>query len=72
MEEEKKDWQANKKWHAIPKEIREKLEDNAFCVSCRDVTTIVEYNIELSGNDIILKGKCSRCGGRVNRLIEGE
>ena len=72
MEEEKKDWQANKKWHAIPKEIRKKLEDSAFCVSCGDVTTIVDYNMSLSKNDIVLIGKCNKCGEKVNRLIEGE
>ena len=71
-EEEKNDWQAIKKWHAIPKDIRKKLEENAFCVSCKGVTTIIEYSIVLSKNDIVLKGKCERCGGKVNRVIEGE
>lgn len=71
MREENNDWQAIKKWHTIPKEIRNKLEENAFCVSCRDVTTIIEYSILLSKNSIVLKGKCKMCGGRVNRVIEG-
>jgi hypothetical protein len=44
---------------------------NCYCGTCEDTTTIVDYKSYLDNtNDIILKGKCAKCGGGVRRCIE--
>ncbi|SER79427.1 hypothetical protein [Pedobacter rhizosphaerae] len=45
--------------------------DNCYCGNCGDTTTIVNYKSYLDNtNDIILKGKCAKCGEGVRRCIE--
>lgn len=65
---------AEELWNQIPEQTREKLIHNVFCVSCSGVTTIVDYKIEMAGfrNDIVLRGKCQKCGHEVARYIERE
>ncbi|WP_160723579.1 hypothetical protein [Bacillus sp. USDA818B3_A] len=61
---------ANKKWLAIPKEIRKKLEQNVWCSSCSEAVTIEKYVVEDSPAGIVLKGKCKQCGRDVARVID--
>jgi len=65
------DINAEKKWRKIPKEMRERLLSNVFCLKCR-VTTIEDYSVFDEDNGILLQGKCKTCGGEVARLIENE
>ena len=62
---------AQEKWNAIDKETQEKLLSSVFCINCH-VTTIVDYEIVSSKNDIALKGKCKKCGRNVSRLVEND
>jgi hypothetical protein len=62
---------AQDKWSRIDNATQEKLLSNVFCIKC-GVTTIVNYKIESSKSDIVLKGKCKKCGSKVVRLIEDE
>jgi RNase P subunit RPR2 len=50
----------------------QKILDNVFCRNCDfQTTTIVNYKAYLNKlNDIILKGECKKCGGKVARYIE--
>ena len=53
--------------------FEEKILTNYFCGNCRDerTTTIVNWQASLDGlNDIILKGRCAKCGGSVCRVSE--
>lgn len=68
---EKEEIAAEIKWNMISAAIQKKLLDNVFCHKC-EVTTIVDYTIENAGSDIVLQGKCAKCGGKVARLIECE
>ena len=61
---------ANKKWLAIPEEIRSKLRSNVFCANCGDAVTIESFTIEDHPVGIVLKGKCKVCGNDVARVIE--
>ncbi|MDM5326755.1 hypothetical protein [Neobacillus sp. CF12] len=61
---------ANKKWLAIPVEIRRDLERNVWCVSCSDVVQIENYVVKESPPGIALEGKCKKCGHKVARFIE--
>jgi hypothetical protein len=62
---------ALRKWNSIPEDIRKKLLQNVYCVSC-GVTTIAQgYTITYKkGLGIQLNGKCSKCGQDVSRVIE--
>lgn len=61
---------AKQKWEAIPPELREKLIRNVWCSHCRDVCQIVDYRVYPSGSDIILRGLCDVCHGKVARVVE--
>ncbi|MDC3415290.1 hypothetical protein NC797_18295 [Aquibacillus sp. 3ASR75-11] len=63
---------AQELWNQIPEWAREKLIHNVFCTSCSGVTTIIDYEIEMAGfrEDIVLRGKCQKCGHEVARYIE--
>ncbi|RLQ94518.1 hypothetical protein [Falsibacillus albus] len=61
---------ANKKWLAIPEDIRRKLRKNVFCTNCSDVVEIEQFTIEDHSNGIVLEGKCKVCGNGVSRVIE--
>jgi len=60
----------------VPKEFQKKIVENVFCGNCSQktgncVTTIVDYEIQNSKlGDIVLKGKCKRCGQEVARVVE--
>lgn len=60
---------AKKRWEAIPDHERKMLEGNVFCSTC-GVTTIVDYHVESSHYQILLKGKCQKCQGDVARVID--
>jgi len=51
----------------------QKILNNCYCSSCRDnyLTTIIDYKVFVDDlKDVVLKGKCKKCGGPVNRHIE--
>ncbi len=62
---------AQRFWRTIPEELRLRILENVWCVSCRGVTTIVRFRGETdSSGDLILIGECAKCGERVARRIE--
>lgn len=63
-------FKANKKWLAIPEEMRKQLERNVWCVSCSDVVQIKNYVVKEAPPGIVLEGKCQKCGSKVARFIE--
>jgi hypothetical protein len=63
---------ALEKWEGISKEFQEKILKNVFCVQCHGVTEIVDYTGRVEKGDLILTGKCKKCGHGVARLIENE
>lgn len=65
------DFKAAQKWNKLPANIRELLVNNVYCSAC-GVTTIVEYTFHDNKFDILLKGKCKKCGKDVARLVEDE
>lgn len=65
------DFGAVQKWTKIPRNIKQHILENVFCSSC-GITTIVEYTLHDGKLDILLKGKCSKCGMNVARLVENE
>jgi len=67
------EFSAIQKWKKIPKEFRVKILANIYCVKCGISEMQTGYTIqELSHGDIVLNGKCKKCGGAVSRVVEGE
>ncbi len=59
-------------WDSIPQQVKEKLLQNVWCGACISVTTIADFKGQMEGRDLILVGRCVKCGGEVARVIEGE
>ena len=63
---------AMKEWLAIPETFRTRLLSNVYCGNCGDVTTIIDYSVNLEKLGIVLDGKCKTCQHKVARVIERE
>jgi len=57
-------------WGTIPKEARERILANVFCVKCRDSVTMTNFTGKEVKGDVILKGECAKCGHEVVRVVE--
>jgi hypothetical protein len=64
--------QINIKWARIPKDIREKLLNNVWCVNCSDVVKVTDYCIDEDKVGLVIKGKCKICGHKVCRVVEND
>ncbi|MBZ4688266.1 MAG: hypothetical protein PWQ96_1591 [Clostridia bacterium] len=62
---------AYKKWLEIPKNIRQKLEQNVWCGNCMRAVQIVDYKVKSHQLGLMLTGQCKNCGHEVVRVIEG-
>jgi|GEM_PF-284039 len=59
------------RWGKIDTHFQQKLIESVFCRKC-GVTTIKDYTLENNQMDVLLKGKCAKCNGKVARLVECE
>lgn len=57
------------KWETILPELREKIIRNVWCPHCRDVFQMVDYRVYSAGLDILLRGQCGICHGKVARVL---
>ena len=62
---------AMQKFNQIPDDIKSKILSNVYCSNCKDMVKIVEFEATVDKDDLVLKGKCENCSGKVVRLIEG-
>lgn len=60
---------AEDKWNTIDIEFQNKILSSVFCRKCH-TTTIIDYIIENAYPDIVLRGKCEKCGNNVARLVD--
>ena len=65
------DKKAMNKFNQIPDNIKSKLLSNVYCSKCAGMVKIVDFEATMDGIDLVLKGKCEKCSGKVTRLIEG-
>jgi len=63
--------EALKIWMKLPADIRSKILSNVWCSDCRIAVTICDYNAELDGGVVVLRGFCGICGHKVARVLEG-
>jgi hypothetical protein len=63
-------FEANKKWLALPADIRQMFIRNVFCGKCLDAVQIEKYIIKNHRDTIVLEGRCKSCGHKVARVID--
>jgi hypothetical protein len=63
---------AKKIWQAIPAEMRLKILNNVWCTQCCEMTGIGKVSGKVESGMLVLNGVCTRCGGKVARVIENE
>lgn len=59
-------------WSSLNPQMRIRLMNNVFYVSCKGETGIGNVSGSVKRGDLILKGICTKCGESVVRLIEGQ
>lgn len=57
-------------WSTIPPDAQKGVLEAVWCVQCRSAVAITDYFGTEKNGDLILEGRCARCGGRVRRFIE--
>lgn len=62
---------AAKRWEELEPSSRLLILNNVFCVSCRGGGSMQLLEGKMERGDLILKGRCVRCGGEVARVVEG-
>jgi transcription elongation factor Elf1 len=63
---------AKNQWDSIPPQVQEQLIKNVWCPHCSSVTTIADFKGYVEEGNLVLKGKCVKCGGSIVRIIENE
>ena len=58
-------------WDAIPQHFQEQVLHNVWCPHCSDMTTMTDFNGEVHGRSLVLRGTCVTCRGNVARVLEG-
>ena len=58
---------ALRQWDALDHSTQAQILNNAWCGVCRQTTHIQVRSAEIDRRDLLLIGKCSRCGGSVAR-----
>jgi len=59
-------------WAKIPTQYQKLILSNVYCTQCCGMVNILDYSGALpdDGGDLLLKGKCAKCGHAVARLVE--
>lgn len=63
---------AEKLWGKIPTERRMKILNSVRCGNCTDTVTMLNITGNVERGDLVLNGKCDRCGEPVGRLVESD
>lgn len=62
--------EANKKWLALPADLRQMFIRNVYCGNCHGAVQIEKYIIKNHRDTIVLEGRCKTCGHKVARVID--
>ncbi|QFR49394.1 hypothetical protein FJR48_06505 [Sulfurimonas lithotrophica] len=64
------DKKAMQKFNEIPDDLKSQILSNVYCSNCQATVKIIDFTATLESGDLILNGKCEKCGGKVVRLLE--
>jgi|GEM_PF-561988 len=59
-------------WNNIQDKHKKFILESVYCVKCMDVTTIKDYTFHPEDGCLVIRGKCSKCGHEVARVLEGK
>ncbi len=62
---------AFERWKKVSPQQKQKVLANVWCGKCMGGVRIIDYNYEIVGKGVVLKGKCENCGSPVARFLEG-
>lgn len=65
-------FKAEHRWRKIPKHAQQAILANVWCSSCRKGNPVSDFVLTEDDDLVIIRGKCSACGGEVVRVIEDE
>ena len=57
-------------WSTIWPEAKERILHAVWCGNCRTSVEIVDFTGKEKSGDVVLEGRCARCGERVCRVVE--
>lgn len=57
-------------WDTLAAETRIRILNNVWCGGCRAGTSIALESARVSGSDLVLRGRCTKCGESVVRVVE--
>jgi len=63
---------AEKRWKVVPEWAQREILSNVFCSRCSGSVPIVLEKAEMRQDELILRGKCQRCGKEICRVVEPE
>ncbi|MCI5136934.1 MAG: hypothetical protein D3922_00635 [Candidatus Electrothrix sp. AR1] len=64
--------EALERWGKIEEWAQEKILANVWCNNCRSPVSILLKSAEMVQDDLVLCGKCKRCGHDACRVVEPE
>jgi hypothetical protein len=62
--------QARKMWEAIPANVRDLLAGNAYCGSCKGMSSMHVSGGEVRSGLLVILGYCSACGKSIRRVVD--
>ena len=57
-------------WGMVPREAKERILKNVFCVRCKGAAEMVKFRGKVEKGDVVLTGSCAKCGHKVVRVLE--
>ncbi len=63
---------AARRWNQMSQWAQEKILAHIWCGNCRKAVRIVLKNAKMEQGNLMLRGKCGTCGGKVCRVVEPE
>jgi hypothetical protein len=57
-------------WSSVPSDARHRILNAVWCSNCRGAVQMIDFTDQVEKGDLILTGKCTKCGGKVVRLLE--
>ncbi len=68
-EEDLSDISAEQLWSRFSPDVQRMILNSSYCPNC-SITSIIDFTTKLDEYDLVLTGKCSKCGISIERVVE--